>query len=78
VDADIRTVLAAKRLVCRLATVLVTDPFNAGAHRELQVFPRQEAADARAAWRRLNALPDEEIARRTKAVLLSLTARGRR
>jgi biotin-(acetyl-CoA carboxylase) ligase len=79
VDTDARTVVEARRLVRRLATALVTAPFDEAAHAELQDFLANGAAEARAAWERLNALSDEELtAKARRAVVGAARAGGRK
>ncbi|RKE03028.1 hypothetical protein [Streptomyces sp. TLI_171] len=78
VDADARTVVEARRLVRRLATALVTAPFDEAAHVELQTFLANGAAEARAAWRRLNTLSDEELTARARTAVVGAAARGRK
>ncbi|MFF4344714.1 hypothetical protein ACFY00_32940 [Kitasatospora sp. NPDC001540] len=78
VDADARTVVEAKRLLRRLATVLVTSPFDEHAHAELLAFLTTGAAEARAAWGRLNALSDQELTAKARGAVLGAAARGRK
>ncbi|GAA2773124.1 hypothetical protein [Kitasatospora cinereorecta] len=78
VDTDARTVVEAKRLVRRLATALVSGPFDERAHAELLDFLATGAAEARAAWGRLNALSDQELTVKARGAVLGAAARGRK
>ncbi|WP_042449396.1 hypothetical protein [Streptacidiphilus jiangxiensis] len=78
IDTDARTVVEARRLVRRLATALVTAPFDEPAHAELQAFLASGAAEARAAWQRLNALSDEELTAKARSAVLGAAARSQK
>ncbi len=76
--ADARTVVEARRRVRRLATVLVTNPFDERAHAEFQAFLADGAAEARAAWERLNALSDQELSAQARGAVLGAADRVRK
>jgi hypothetical protein len=78
IDTDARTVVEARRLVRRLATALVSSPFDEGAHTELLDFLTTRAAEARAAWGRLNALSDQELTVKARGAVLGAAARGQK
>ena len=77
-DEDIRIVLEARRLVTRLATALVSEPFDERAHAEFQSFLETDGARARAAWRRINARTNQELDDQAKSLMLGIIARGQR
>jgi hypothetical protein len=75
IDTDARTVVEVRRLVLRLATTLVASPFDESAHTELLAFLTIGAAEARAAWGRLNALSDQELTAKARGAVLGAAAR---